>query len=1457
MPSHDKNSDGGAMRSLLNLFRLSKKKKEKGKKDAVKTGLAEPPAGAGPSSDLPQAPEVFVNTQAATTPGGAEVASDVPKSDERVEIQPGDAPPLPVQHAKLLAALESNQNTADPLQNSARMSFNVADLSGMLFAQRTNTQSGTGMVLPARMAEGAASGVQLASGINSGEAPLQRILEDGTPGSYAPYATTTVAPLHSTVNNALHPDGSNTLYSVANNLQEMLYADYDTLERIQTRQTCRDSVSGAMAVGSSDPRREVMKPPRVLLGMGDLQVLAAEQGPDAAALAAKAKASEAGMGQGRGQEPAVAMVAAAGAHTSRSAPLVYLQLQQQQQQQQQHAVGRLVSGMPRGAERSPSRLRDNQGLALIGQTQGTGSPVGLQMDGTGAQAAQAPTVPPPQTTSSPLKSSTPPVLLQQQQGEPQHLQAMVLAAGAQQDATQDGQRAAISCVSAAAKASVGITAAGTDEKPSAVPPQGNALEASALQVTITAVTAAAVAPPEAAVATAKRTVGAAPKVMYPEVNLRRVPAPKQISSAAFASGGGGGGISSRAGAIGSGGNSGVVHAQDFASVVAGPALPSYSQRPAPLTDIPATTNRPMKLTTACLSAYTTLYDNGADQSFQRALQRKMQLVFKWLQASDLTAPPDPRLEVPLDSAAAANEAADAADGAHVRSGNADGVSAADEGTNGLQGKDASHASPEAAATVVMEKGHRTEPTGIAAAAPAGGTFPLQEKNAALRFSKPAGRSELLAADGWGLAAEVSLPAGGPAPTKEANTTCATLNAPLQKQPSPADLDNTSLGHDLLAPATYHDHQEQQQKQPQQNEQPTTEPGCTEVHPSVAVAGESRADGATAAVSVLAQPVSCGDYVATTIELQSYSQPGPAVKALQGVDPTLTAATAVGPSQQLQLPLQHSLSDLYGNPQPALGSNLPPRMLAGSEADPVSATITAALPDPAAVAATPANAAGAAAAVPASSRMSGRNTAMMTTTTTTTTRTVFPVEGTGPALPAAGNVVIPATAPAMQQEQQQQQQEQQQQGAASASAQSSNSGAAISSGPGRTKTIAVASHCPIELQSQPSPASWTIDDFSLLKKLYEGSLSVVCQAQHRRSGRHVALKIYKRSRLHEMERFQLAREICLHIRIVHPNVVALYAAWKDSKYVYLALDWAPLGNMFDFLVSRGGRLSEEEAARVVMRPLMSALAFLHNQHFIHRDVKLENLLLDASNCLKLADFGLAIDQKFEQANTRLGTFGYFAPEVLDCPLKKGPFDLKDASGPGYDSRVDVWSAGVVGYEVLTGRAPFSASSPAKIIQAIRTRVLEFPGISEEGKDFLRSALTRDPAARPTAKQLLSHPWIVRHCGNSTAVAPLPPHSALPPQPPLVSKSASARVSPVAADALEAAVGVPLTVDGPAIGSPEQARKPAAGPATGPVTAVLSSEGTEAGEPSGKAPGGGSPLSSQAEAEADRLPLASQQ
>ncbi|KXZ50156.1 hypothetical protein GPECTOR_17g792 [Gonium pectorale] len=641
----------------------------------------------------------------------------------------------------------------------------------------------------------------------------------------------------------------------------------------------------------------------------------------------------------------------------------------------------------------------------------------------------------------------------------------------------------------------------------------------------------------------------------------------------------------------------------------------------------------------------------------------MQMVYKWLHASDLTAAPDPRLEVPVEPEASQSSPHRGADGTSDRT-SAQRVST-EAGGAGRQG------AVERAANA--SGGWRLPGGTTAPGAPAAGQNGGVQGSAAPRGGQA------------GPPAYVFRSARGP-PLLTADEIAA-LEAVA------SDRVNALRG----LPA--------QAQQGSKAQAPKQEPLVQAAEPLAEAQTPAPADAPIVVGGAIASAApNGGDGHSASAEAQQRpSQSQDAYRLLKGGE----IATGPGHHTQGQPPdglLQHSLSDLYVSGQAGMGANLPPRVLAGSD-DTFNASerlpsVLEVPPQAGTTAATPAATGGAGA--PVAARELGDSSA----------RSGGAAGGAAAAVPRHGS----STAP-----------------------------------PARTKTIAVASHCPMELQPQPPSASWTIDDFTLLKKLYEGSLSVVCQAQHKRSKRHVALKIYKRSRLHEMERFQLAREICLHIRIVHPHVVALYAAWKDSKYVYLALEWAPQGNMFDFLVSRGGRLGEEEAARVVMKPLFSALAFLHSQHFIHRDVKLENLLLDASCTLKLADFGLAIDQKFEQANTRLGTFGYFAPEVLDCPLKKGPFDLKDASVPGYDSRVDVWSAGVVGYEVLTGRAPFSASSPAKIIQAIRTRALEFPNISDEGKDFLRSALTRDPSARPTARQLLSHPWILRHCRGSISVS----------------------------------------------------------------------------------------------------------
>ncbi|GFH12072.1 protein kinase domain-containing protein, partial [Haematococcus lacustris] len=220
----------------------------------------------------------------------------------------------------------------------------------------------------------------------------------------------------------------------------------------------------------------------------------------------------------------------------------------------------------------------------------------------------------------------------------------------------------------------------------------------------------------------------------------------------------------------------------------------------------------------------------------------------------------------------------------------------------------------------------------------------------------------------------------------------------------------------------------------------------------------------------------------------------------------------------------------------------------------------------------------------------------------------------------------------------------------------------------------------------------VTDFDLRALMYNGNISMVYHAVDRRSGITIALKLYKRVKLTAIERHQVAREIKLHINLCHDSIIAMYAAWKDRNYVYMALEWAPGGDVYGYLRANHGRLGEE------------------------------NILLNNSFQIKIADFGLSIDSKNEVANTRLGTIDYLAPEILDCPVKQNPNDNKENPNIGYTNKVDCWSVGVLAYELLAGQPPFAAPSPQETLRLIRTKEVEYPPwFSLEAVDFMRKVL----------------------------------------------------------------------------------------------------------------------------------------
>ncbi|XP_052143968.1 phosphoenolpyruvate carboxylase kinase 2-like [Oryza glaberrima] len=203
----------------------------------------------------------------------------------------------------------------------------------------------------------------------------------------------------------------------------------------------------------------------------------------------------------------------------------------------------------------------------------------------------------------------------------------------------------------------------------------------------------------------------------------------------------------------------------------------------------------------------------------------------------------------------------------------------------------------------------------------------------------------------------------------------------------------------------------------------------------------------------------------------------------------------------------------------------------------------------------------------------------------------------------------------------------------------------------------------------------------------------------------------------------------------PHVVALHAAFEDDAAVHLVVDLCAGGDLLS-LVSSRGRLPEHEAAGLTAQ-LASALASCHRRGVAHRDVKPDNLLFDGGGVLKLGDFGSG--GWFGDGRPMTGLVGtpyYVAPEVV--------------AGREYGEKVDVWSAGVVLYMMLSGTLPFYGATAAEVFQCVLRGNLRFPprafaSVSPEAKDLMRRMLCKDVSRRFSADQVLRHPWIVSRGG----------------------------------------------------------------------------------------------------------------
>ncbi|XP_025704433.1 serine/threonine-protein kinase 33 isoform X1 [Callorhinus ursinus] len=270
-----------------------------------------------------------------------------------------------------------------------------------------------------------------------------------------------------------------------------------------------------------------------------------------------------------------------------------------------------------------------------------------------------------------------------------------------------------------------------------------------------------------------------------------------------------------------------------------------------------------------------------------------------------------------------------------------------------------------------------------------------------------------------------------------------------------------------------------------------------------------------------------------------------------------------------------------------------------------------------------------------------------------------------------------------------------------------------------------------------------------KILGQGSFGMVIEATDKETETKWAIKKVNKDKAGSSAVKLLEREVNILKSVKHEHIIHLEQVFETPKKMYLVMELCEDGELKEIL-DRKGHFSENETRWIIQR-LASAIAYLHNKDIVHRDLKLENIMVKSSFIddnnemnlnIKVTDFGLAVKKHGRSEamlQTTCGTPIYMAPEVINAH--------------DYSQQCDIWSIGVIMYLLLCGEPPFLASSEEKLFELIRKGELHFEdpvweSISDCAKSVLKQLMKVDPAHRITAKELLDNQWIT---GNTLSSA----------------------------------------------------------------------------------------------------------